>query len=217
MLLLVGLGNPGAKYSGNRHNIGFMAVDALARHFRAMARPDCNIAAMLRWMKKYRGPIYTSRAHPDYPCLVEFPLAEVIGALRFAYFNSTAAYAVAHAVHIGVKTLTVFGNDFTYPNAHDAEKGRACVEFWLGMAAARGIKIRIPKESSLMDGCHSLQQKLYGYDTLDVALTDTGTSLEVQITPHDRRPTADEIEANYDHSRHPSPLVDDEQKGASNG
>lgn len=31
MLLLVGLGNPGAKYSGNRHNVGFMAVDAIAR------------------------------------------------------------------------------------------------------------------------------------------------------------------------------------------
>ena len=33
MLLLVGLGNPGAKYAGNRHNIGFMAVDAIARAY----------------------------------------------------------------------------------------------------------------------------------------------------------------------------------------
>ncbi len=30
MLLLVGLGNPGSKYAKNRHNAGFMAVDAIA-------------------------------------------------------------------------------------------------------------------------------------------------------------------------------------------
>lgn len=31
MILFVGLGNPGAKYAGNRHNIGFMAVEAIHR------------------------------------------------------------------------------------------------------------------------------------------------------------------------------------------
>ncbi|HKK29144.1 MAG TPA: aminoacyl-tRNA hydrolase [Alphaproteobacteria bacterium] len=35
--LLVGLGNPGAKYEATRHNIGFRVVDAIADHFGASA------------------------------------------------------------------------------------------------------------------------------------------------------------------------------------
>ena len=31
MLLFVGLGNPGTRHAGNRHNVGFMAVQAIAR------------------------------------------------------------------------------------------------------------------------------------------------------------------------------------------
>ena len=31
MVLVVGLGNPGKKYEGNRHNLGFMTVDAIRR------------------------------------------------------------------------------------------------------------------------------------------------------------------------------------------
>ncbi len=31
MLILIGQGNPGDKYAGNRHNFGFMAIDEIAR------------------------------------------------------------------------------------------------------------------------------------------------------------------------------------------
>lgn len=34
MRLLVGLGNPGAAYAGQRHNVGFMAVEAVAERYR---------------------------------------------------------------------------------------------------------------------------------------------------------------------------------------
>jgi peptidyl-tRNA hydrolase, PTH1 family len=44
MLLFVGLGNPGPRYAGNRHNIGFMAVQAIAR--RHGIKP---------WRRKFQG------------------------------------------------------------------------------------------------------------------------------------------------------------------
>lgn len=43
----IGLGNPGAKYSGHRHNVGFMAVDALAREARASA-PQQKFSGLLQ-------------------------------------------------------------------------------------------------------------------------------------------------------------------------
>jgi peptidyl-tRNA hydrolase, PTH1 family len=42
--LLVGLGNPGPKYAGNRHNIGFMVIDEIARIHNAAP-----------WRKRFHG------------------------------------------------------------------------------------------------------------------------------------------------------------------
>ena len=46
MRLFVGLGNPGAKYAHNRHNIGFMAVDAIYRRH-----------SFSPWSKKFKAEI----------------------------------------------------------------------------------------------------------------------------------------------------------------
>ena len=50
MKLLVGLGNPGAKYAHNRHNIGFMAMDQIAS--------DHGFAS---WRSKFQGQIADGR------------------------------------------------------------------------------------------------------------------------------------------------------------
>ncbi|TIW49061.1 MAG: class I SAM-dependent methyltransferase [Mesorhizobium sp.] len=185
----------------------FHMDDVRVQEVRAGARPDSNIARMLEWMRRHPGPIYSSQAHPDYPGLVAYPLEDVINSCGWAYFNSTAAYAVAYAVHIGVKKISMWGFDFTYANSHQAEKGRACVEFHLGIASERGIEIGFPSGTSLMDANAPVSDRLYGYDMVDLAFEDTGERHVVTMTPHDRLPTAEAIEARYDHAKHPNPLV----------
>lgn len=43
MILIVGLGNPGMKYKNTYHNVGFMAVDALAKKLKVkIAKSECD-------------------------------------------------------------------------------------------------------------------------------------------------------------------------------
>lgn len=59
--IIVGLGNPGAGYSFNRHNIGFMAIDALA--------DGCHANP---WQKKFKS-LSTTVKVGDHTCLLLKP------------------------------------------------------------------------------------------------------------------------------------------------
>ena len=194
----------------------FHMDDVRVQEIRSAARPDSNIAHMLRWLKTHPGPVVTSRAHPDYPGLVEFPLEAVLNEFPDAYFNSTAAYAIAYALHLGVKKISVFGFDFSYVDCHDAEKGRACVEFWLGLASAHGVQLALPRTTSLMDAMYPQDKRFYGYDTLELGINRGADGITVTRTEREKLPTADEIEQEYDHAAFPKQRLADIE-GANGG
>lgn len=120
---------------------------------------------VLKWLPDYTGPVYTTTAYPEWPCLVEYPTEEVLNALGGPpYLNNSVAYAIAYAMFIGVKEIFLFGADFTYADNHAAESGRGCCEYLIGMGVARGIKFGIPPTSTLIDAQVPEERKLYGYE-----------------------------------------------------
>lgn len=187
----------------------FHMDDIKVQEARAAAAPQSNIAHMVAWLKGYRGRVYTSRKRPGYRCLVEYPLEAVINWGGLAYFNSTAAYAIAYAGYLGVKRVTLFGIDYTLPNMHAGERGRACCEFWLGLMSGRGVQIVVPETSSLMDACAPERELLYGFDCSDVTMTDREDGgIEIAVTERAEAVDAAEIERRYDHTRHVNRLLD---------
>ena len=136
----------------------------------------------------------TAPLYDRYPGLVSYPLKEVLESTGAPYLNNTVAMAIAYALHIGVKTLSLFGVDFTYPDAHISEKGRACCEFLLGLAAARGMEVRVPETTTLLDA--NMPDKFYGYDAWTVRAESTPAGVRIIKTPKDL-PTAEEMEERY--------------------
>jgi PTH1 family peptidyl-tRNA hydrolase len=60
MLIIAGLGNPGSKHESNRHNVGFMAADAIARRH-----------SFSPWSKKFHGLIAEGRLGDDRVLLIK--------------------------------------------------------------------------------------------------------------------------------------------------
>ncbi len=92
MKLWVGLGNPGSKYAGNRHNIGFMAVDRIAA--------DHDFAP---WRKAHHGLVAEGRIG-----------AEKIVLLKPETFMNLSGQSVQSAVafwKLSLTDLTVFHDE----------------------------------------------------------------------------------------------------------
>jgi peptidyl-tRNA hydrolase, PTH1 family len=98
MLLFVGLGNPGAKYANNRHNIGFMAVGEIARRH-----------GFAPWRRRFQGE--TAEGSLD---------GERVILLRPTTFMNDSGRAVQEAANffkLGVGEVTAFQDELELPPA----------------------------------------------------------------------------------------------------
>lgn len=92
MKLFAGLGNPGAKYAGNRHNIGFMALEAIA-----------DAHGFAPWRAKFQGEVSEGRLG-----------SEKVVLLKPHTFMNLSGQSVGEALRfykLDISDLTVFHDE----------------------------------------------------------------------------------------------------------
>jgi peptidyl-tRNA hydrolase, PTH1 family len=115
MRLFVGLGNPGTKYALNRHNIGFMAVDEIARRH-----------GFAPWRRRFQG--MTSEGTLD---------EEKVVLLRPETFMNESGRAVQEASNffkLGIDQIVVFQDELELPPA------KVRVKIGGGIAGHNGLR-----------------------------------------------------------------------------
>jgi PTH1 family peptidyl-tRNA hydrolase len=115
MLLFAGLGNPGPRYQANRHNLGFMAIDAIAERNRFSS-----------WSKKFKGEIAEGEIGGERVLLLK-PMT----------FMNLSGEAVGEAVRfykLELSAVTVFYDEL------DLEPGKARIKVGGGHGGHNGIK-----------------------------------------------------------------------------
>src|SRR5712671_6991483 len=115
MRLFVGLGNPGAKHAGNRHNIGFMVVDAIAKRH-----------SFAPWRRRFQGVATEGSIGRE----------RVLLLLPGTYMNESGR-AVSEAMHfykLGVGEVTVVHDEIELPPA------KVRVKIGGGIAGHNGLR-----------------------------------------------------------------------------
>ena len=109
--LIIGLGNPGPEYDNTRHNIGFMAADAIAARYK-----------LPTWKKKFKGAITAS---PDFLLLKPYTYMNLCGE------------SVSEAMHfhkLAPKNVIVFHDDL------DLQPGQVKIKQGGGTGGHNGLK-----------------------------------------------------------------------------
>ena len=115
MLLFVGLGNPGSRYQHNRHNIGFMAVDEIARRH-----------GFAPWRRRFQGETSEGTLGPERVILLK----------PTTYMNDSgrSVQEAANFFKIAQGDITVFHDELELP------PGKVRVKIGGGIAGHNGLR-----------------------------------------------------------------------------
>jgi len=100
------------------------------------------------WQRLKDCPVlYMQERYPIVATSRAYPFEEVARSIGQAYWNSSIAYAMALAIHEGAGEIGIYGVDMTGDDEYSYQ--RPNMEYLIGVARGKGIKVTIPDESAL--------------------------------------------------------------------
>lgn len=106
------------------------------------------------FLRTCHRPVYVWEPRPEWPSSVRFPKEQIVAAFG-RYFTNSISWMIAHAMLEAATDLHIYGVDMATGTEY-ANQRPSC-EYFLGMAAGRGINVYVPPQSDL---CKNIS--LYG-------------------------------------------------------
>jgi len=113
-----------------------------SREFRGLT-----IERYLEYLQALNIPVYMQQVNPLVPNSVAFPWQGIVDCLG-TYFTNTISWQIALAICDGFKEIQIFGVDMSVDSEYHHQ--RPSCEYFLGVAAGKGIKIFLPDTSDLL-------------------------------------------------------------------
>jgi len=112
----------------------------------------------LEWLKSRTFPVFVNQKPQGWPAHVqEFPRQQIQEYFGTDYFCSTPAWMLAWAIMQGYQAIEIYGVHLA--TEYEYVSQRPNLEWWMALALARGVTIKLPEKCPLMKTKH-----LYAYE-----------------------------------------------------
>jgi len=154
----------------------YKKIDALFNMHDLTKQPPPNKLCMVV-AEQDKIPLYTLKKHDWLSNTIKYPFDTIVkkflsghtvGKKPLKYFSSSICYMIALAIHKGATEIQLWGASY-FANQRDAILERAAVEFWLGIAIGKGIKVHVHGPTTILKAGEN--NDLYGYENNDIDYT----------------------------------------------
>jgi hypothetical protein len=113
-----------------------------------------------KWLQQDHGPdkrIFMQEVDPRVPNSIRYPIEGVRSLVPYKYLRSSPAMALALAIYLGYKDISLYGNDLSSNTEYHYQATN--YTFWIGFAHGRGINLDMQCWRS-----EFFEQPIYGYE-----------------------------------------------------